>query len=100
MLSAKVMIPCHDVSAMSHQEPERIAMYAVMTVIVEGALDTEEIFTDETMMHQRLAEIESDAADDGYRTDVYVLWHECDRPDTECVCAQYVTDHRPYATFN
>ena len=73
--------------------------YADVSVIVDGALEEERTFHDETLMNDYLRQIKDEAAADGIRTEVYVLWHEHDDMD-ECECIQYVTDHHPYAVYD
>lgn len=77
-------------------------MYVELSVIVEGALEIEEIFHDETLMRERINEIRSDAEGDGYRVEVFLLWHDHEdlAGGEECFCVQYLTDHRPAVTFN
>jgi hypothetical protein len=72
--------------------------YAEVTVIVDGALDQEITFTDETLMRDFIDKIREDAESDGYPTEVFVLYHEHEPGDCECV--QYVTDHRPAYAWN
>ena len=76
--------------------------YAELSVIVDGALETEETFHDETLMSARVEEIKEDARGDGYPTEVFILYHEHDdlTGDQECACVQYVTDHRPAYAWN
>jgi len=73
--------------------------YADVDVIVNGALEESRTFHDETLMNHYIGEIEDEASDHGYLTEVYVVWHEHD-DDIECECVQYLTSHKPYATFN
>ena len=73
-------------------------MYAEISVIVEGALDETETFTDQTLLDEYLATLESEAYASGYQFDVYVRWHDHDPGD--CECAQYETDHHPTYVYN
>jgi hypothetical protein len=73
-------------------------MYADVSVVVDGALEDEQTFYDETLMAEFIREIEDEARSDGYPTQVYVLFH--DHPEGECECIQYVQSHKPYAEFN
>lgn len=74
-------------------------MYADAWLVVAGAEEENRQFTDETLLNEWLGAVEAGAESDGYRAEVYMLWHEHD-PNVECECAQYVTDHKPYRTFN
>lgn len=75
-------------------------MYATVTVIVDGALESEENYSDDLLMREHLRDIAEDAASDGYPTQVYVLTHEHADDGRECACIQYSQDHRPVHTFN
>ena len=70
-------------------------MYADVTVIVDGAVGTEDTFYDYALMEQFIDTIRDEAMGDGYPTDVYIQYHEHDMTDNECICAQYETDHHP-----
>lgn len=72
--------------------------YADVTVLVDGELENDETFFDETLMREFFAEIESDAEGHGYPTAIYVVYH--DHNHRECECVQYLTDHKPAFTFN
>jgi hypothetical protein len=74
-------------------------IYADVSVIVNGALEEERTFHDETLMNDYLGQIEDEAKGDGIRTEIYVLWHEHDDMDG-CACIQYATDHHPYAVYD
>lgn len=76
-----------------------MAAYAEVSVVVDGGLEECVTFHDETAMLDYIAEVGDDAADHGYPTEVYVLWHEHDETG-ECECVQYLTDHHPYASWN
>jgi len=72
-------------------------MYADVTVIVDGAVEEEERFTDEAMMRDYIAGIEEEQVGHGYPVEVYVIEH--DHAPAECECHQYVQDGRPRFTF-
>ena len=74
--------------------------YAEVTVIVDGAEEQFETFTDYLLMEQFIDGAREDAEGDGYPTEVYVQYHEHDLQDTECSCAQYETDHHPQYSWN
>jgi hypothetical protein len=73
-------------------------MYAEVTVLVDGAVDEEATFSDEAMLNDFLASVERGAQADGIRAEVFVLFH--DHSPGDCECAQYVTDHKPYAVYD
>lgn len=73
--------------------------YADLDVIVDGALEESVTFHDETVMREYISEIEEEAKDHGYPTEVFVVFHEHE-DNIECECVQYLTDHHPYVTFN
>ena len=75
-------------------------MYADVTVIVDGAVGTENTFYDYALMEQFIDTIRDEAMGDGYPTDVYIQYHEHDMTDNECMCAQYETDHHPDYSWN
>jgi hypothetical protein len=81
--------------------------YAEVSVIVDGALDAEVMFTDETLMLAYLASVGAEAESDGLPTEVYVLWHDhplydeaVDLDYDDCACVQYVSDHHPDYSWN
>jgi hypothetical protein len=73
--------------------------HAAVTVIVDGALDQEEVFTDYLRLEEFLSQVGDDAESDGYLTEVFVLEHDHEI-GIECECAQYALDHRPTYVFN
>jgi hypothetical protein len=73
-------------------------MHADVSVVVDGALEEDETFFDYALMEQYLSEVEADAVDHGYLTEVYVVWH--DHEPGDCDCIQYLTDHHPTYTYN
>ncbi len=77
-------------------------MYAEVAVVVDGAQESFDLFHDETHMADHIGQVEADAAGDGYKTEVYVLYHDHDDlgEGEECACAQYLTDHHPTHVFN
>ena len=74
-------------------------MYAEITVVCDGALESEEIYHDETLMTEALDAIREDSLADGVPTEVYVMYHEHDAGD-ECECIQYEQSHRPKFIYN
>lgn len=73
--------------------------YATVTVVVDGALESEETFFDYLLQDQFIDSVREDAESDGYPTEVYVQYHEHE-PSDECECAQYETDHHPAFAWN
>ena len=71
--------------------------WAEASVVVEGALNELARFTDEALMQdwarQRISECEAKHLE----ARVYVLYHD-HKPDVDCECVQYLTDHQPYLT--
>lgn len=67
--------------------------YADVTVIVDGALETEARFHDYLLMNHHIAEEQAEAISHGYPTEIYVQYHE--HAEGECECAQY---HHPHWT--
>ena len=76
--------------------------YAEVSVIVNGALEEEETFTDYLLLEEYVKNIESDAEDHGYLTEVHIVQHEHEplQGDDECACVQYLTDHHPTYVYN
>jgi hypothetical protein len=74
--------------------------YAEITVIVNGAVQDEETFTDYTLEDAFIRTIEEEAAGHGYPVEVFELYHEHALTSEECECAQYVTDHHPRWSWN
>lgn len=72
--------------------------YAEVSVIVDGALDEEATFYDETLMNDWLHHLKDESIGHGYPTEVYVRYHEHEL--SECECAQYETDHNPAYKWN
>jgi hypothetical protein len=77
-------------------------VYATVTVLVDGALEQEDTFFDETAMRAWIDGVGQDAVADGYPTEVYIVEHAhaWDDTDDECTCAQYLTDHHPAYQWN
>ncbi|PZR66789.1 MAG: hypothetical protein DLM66_12875 [Candidatus Dormiibacter spiritus] len=74
--------------------------YADVSVVVNGALDEERTFTDQLLLDDYVAQVGEEAGGDGYPTEVFVVWHEHDPDVEECECAQFLTNHHPYAAWN
>jgi hypothetical protein len=72
--------------------------YADVSVVVDGALEEEHRFTDEALMTDYIRTVQDEAEGHGYRTEVFILEH--DHEPAECECIQYVQDHKPAYTFN
>lgn len=73
--------------------------YAVLTVIVDGALESEETYHDDALLNEAIAQEIAAAEGNGYRTEIDVRYHEHD-DDIECECAQYETDGHPAYVIN
>lgn len=74
--------------------------YATVDVIVDGALEDTETFTDYLLMNEFIDGVRVDAESDGYETEVFIQYHEHDMDIDDCACAQYETDHSPAFVFN
>jgi hypothetical protein len=74
-------------------------MYAEVTVIIDGAVETEEIYHDQVFMDHCLESIAEDALGHGYPTEVYIMYHD-HAFGMDCECIQYVADHRPVFQYN
>lgn len=74
-------------------------MYAELSIVVNGALESTEIYFDETLLNEAISYFKEDAESHGYPTQVYVSYHD-HSPDIECECAQYETDHHPAYEYN
>lgn len=70
--------------------------YAEIYTIVDGALDREIETTDYLLAGAFVADVAREATD-GYETAVFVIMHE--HEPGECECVQYLTDHKPTWTF-
>lgn len=72
--------------------------YRTVTVVVDGALEDEQYFTNDVAGSDALSayldRTYEAAIGDRKRTEVYVLYHSHEI-GAECECAQYATDHRP-----
>lgn len=79
-------------------------MYIEATAVVEGALDTQTTFSDESSFNQWMENQHTKAQEDGLHTQIYKLVHEHDYVGAdsrlECDCIQYLHDHRPFASWN
>lgn len=73
--------------------------HVTLSVIVDGSLESDETYTDDTLYRERLREIADDAADHGYPTEVFVVQHD-HAIGIECECVQYLTDHKPVWSAN
>jgi hypothetical protein len=69
-------------------------MYADLTIIVDGALDSEETYSDDLLLWHAIEYHKDDAKSHGYPTAIYVQYHEHEQgPD--CECSQYEQSHQP-----
>ncbi len=73
-------------------------MYADLTVIVDGAIETEETHYDYALLRDAIVMYQHDAEGHGYPTDIFVQYHDHD--PGPCECAQFETDHRPFWSSN
>lgn len=77
--------------------------YAEVTVIVDGALSSEEVTYGQLDLDKVIVEAEQDALADGLPTEIYILHHDHDEPDGEdcsCECIQYEQSHKPAYSWN
>lgn len=74
-------------------------MYAEVEVIVEGALEESETFSDDVLMCDYVRQVGEDAESHGHPTEVYILYHE-HSPAADCQCVQYVVSHKPDYAWN
>jgi hypothetical protein len=79
-----------------------VAYYDV-TVVVEGAVDCDEMIVsdnrDEWALQRFLKGVEVAAQKDGKQTDVFVQFHDHSNEFSECSCAQYEQSGKPTHTF-
>lgn len=77
--------------------------YVEATIIVDGAVEKEEVFGENTAEEFDLwlsQEKEFAMAHPTQRTEIYLLEHD-HPPDVEdCSCVQYVTDHHPHWSWD
>lgn len=66
-----------------------------VTVVWEGAVDTQRIFGDDetTAMDALIAGVKADAATTTDLVEIYSVYHDHDT-DLDCECVQFLTDHR------
>lgn len=69
--------------------------YLEATLIVGGAVDAMESFTDPVAFDTWLASIQGELRDSTETVEVYSMQHP-HSPNLDCECAQYASDHRPY----
>ena len=72
--------------------------YATLTIVVEGALESETDYFDYALLEAAIRDVADEAKADGYETQVYVLEH-AHAPDADCECVQFLADLRPTYTF-
>jgi len=73
--------------------------FTEITVVVDGAEMHHETYRSVYDAAALIQKTEQDAQTDGLHTQIYVVNH--DHPDTyECVCVEYLTDHRPEYEWN
>ena len=77
----------------------RNVAHADVSVIVDGAVESDSLFTDYLLMDAFVKEVEADAHGHGHLTEIRVLYHDHEI-GIDCECAQTVTDHTPLYTFN
>jgi hypothetical protein len=72
--------------------------YMEITVLVEGAAEEPQIFADgqEEEMVNSLDATKQFARDNSdMQVDIYGLHHAHEQSEDECMCVQYLTDHKP-----
>lgn len=74
--------------------------YVDASAIVAGAVEEDRTFFDETLLNEWLSTWESEANNDGYRVEIWAVFHEHEPSDEECSCVQYLQTHEPFRTFN
>ncbi len=67
--------------------------YSEVTTIVDGAVDEEATFFDYLLQDKYIEEVKADALGHGYPTDIFVMYHEHD--PSECECIQDLHDYSP-----
>lgn len=72
--------------------------YAEVTVLVDGAQDDYQLFASDNDVTDFVEQVRQGSEDQGYRTEIFILWHEHSEQD-DCQCSQYVTDHHPQYVF-
>lgn len=72
--------------------------YADVAVVVDGAIDQEEVFHDYLLMDAFIEETLEEAEADGFSVEIFILYHE-HAPNPDCCCAQYAADHKPAHTY-
>ncbi len=73
--------------------------YADVDVVVEGAQEDHEVFTDYLMMNNFIEGVQEESRGSGAHTEVFVLWHDHEMMN-DCICSQSVTDHAPSYEWN
>lgn len=85
---------------------KREYLYSTVSVVVDGALDAEEDFSNEQDARSYIEQQKRSAKDStgfpsmyGLGVSIYELVHDHDATDDgDCLCVQYATDHRPIWT--
>lgn len=77
--------------------------YTEITVIVGGAVDQTETFDYDDIfevvkLYGFIADTQREAAEHPELIELYELKHDHDKDVEECMCIQYVTDHKPFWT--
>lgn len=79
--------------------------YTEITVLVGGAVEQSETFNYDDIfevvkLYGFIADTQKEAEDHPELIELYELWHDHDElgQDEECVCVQYLTDHKPFWT--
>lgn len=67
-----------------------------VTVVWEGAVDTQRIFLDDetTAMDALIAGVINDAMETTDLVEIYTVFHDHDA-DLDCACVEYLNDHLP-----
>lgn len=83
-----------------NEEPAGPSEYWEVSVIIAGALDQTEEFTDREDVEEFLTNLRACALAEDFTAEVYVQYHGHAPTVSECACAQYETDHKPDHIFN
>lgn len=74
--------------------------YIEAYLIAACGLCDEWILEDDDELNELVDQLSAEFSSDSVSAELYIIPHEHSVDAPECCCAQYLTDHRPYAVWH
>lgn len=77
----------------------QLCAYTDVTLVVDGALDSETRYADDALMQQEIDLLRIEAEQIGATFEIFLVVHN-HAPTNECGCVEALQDHRPSFVFD